>query len=94
MHVPRNRQPSLVLRDVIIFGKARFAGRRRRKEDAATMSVGVVMTTAGHQPVERRYGLEAGPIEVVANPDDAPLRRTTPLLQAPREGLAALRSCL
>jgi hypothetical protein len=77
LHVPHNRQPGLVLRDVIISGKARFACRRRRKEDATMMSVRVVMTTAGHQPVERRYGLEAGLHDVVPNPDDDPLRRTT-----------------
>ena len=93
LNLARERQPDLILLDVMLPGMDGFAVCRELERDSRTVSIPIIMLTARGEEVDRIVGLELGADDYVVKPFSvrelilrirAILRRQAAAVETPR----------
>lgn len=80
----RERQPDLILMDVVMPGMNGFQATRRLHKDPQTSSIPVIMVTTKSHETDRIWGMRQGAFDYIVKPVDS-----TQLLERARAALAS-----
>ncbi|MEM7082421.1 MAG: response regulator [Pseudomonadota bacterium] len=71
VQIARDKQPDLILMDVVMPGLNGFQATRQLSRDPATADIPVIMVTTKNQKTDRIWGMRQGAVDYIVKPFSA-----------------------